>query len=192
MKLSTDNQHLFTYWCSARNGRAVPHISSSQLIAHEWIGKNICLQFMAADEKIRFVWAGQSVQDLLGYDLTGQEVVAVYAQSEHAVLEDMQRWKFSNPAIIQAHSNVHLANGEMIQVEFIHLPFINEPTGDVIYAIGCVEWSQADEPSKLADAMQSRALLSRCIFDIKNLKPVVTDFTYPHPNEAEEQKTARA
>lgn len=183
MKLSKDNQHLFTIWCRSRQGTTVPMIPSSVIVENNWIGKNICLQFQAPDERIRFVWAGDEVQQFMGSDLAGKEVTAVFGSDEFQALNDMQRWKFGNPVVIQAHSSMTAENGNMVQVEFLHLPFINHPTGDMLYAVGCSEWTETGNLSSLRAGITERQLLTRTLFNIQTLKPIGTPYSIPLPEK---------
>lgn len=181
MKLSKDNQHLFTIWCRARQGAVIPTLPSSLIVENWWIGKNVCLQFMAPDDKTRIVWAGGEVEKVMGKDLVGKEVSALFAASEHPQLHDMQQWKFDHPVVIQSHSSVTAASGSMIQVEFLHVPFINHPTGDMLYAVGCSEWTETKNESSLREGMTERQMLTRTLHHVKTLEPVATPYTIPAP-----------
>ncbi|WP_422004455.1 PAS domain-containing protein [Pyruvatibacter mobilis] len=181
MKLSKDNQHLFTIWCRARQGAVIPTLPSSLIVENWWIGKHVCLQFLAPDKKIRFVWAGGEVEKVLGCDLPGKEVTSIFASQEQDALADMQQWKFTNPVVIQSHCTVTTDAGSMVQFEFLHMPFINHPTGDLLYAVGCCEWTGTGTQEGLRNGMAERQMLTRTLHHVKTLEPVATPYTIPAP-----------
>ncbi|CDO59146.1 hypothetical protein BN1012_Phect932 [Candidatus Phaeomarinobacter ectocarpi] len=192
IRLTTGNQTLLDIWRGRRDRHAVPRIGATTFIRDPNIGKSICIQFKSPDGSVRVAHAGGNIERLIGIDLTGMVVSKVFNGSEQDELADMQRAKFLHPMVIHSHSNTNTLAGEMIQLEMLQLPFINQATEDVIYVIGAFEWTHANSRSNLGGAMKDRSLLSRTILDIKTLKPVENEFTFPPVKGAQKLKAVSA
>ncbi|MGD1934998.1 MAG: PAS domain-containing protein [Candidatus Phaeomarinobacter sp.] len=180
IRLTAGNQFLIDLWRRGRDKQAVPHLNASMFIRDINVGKNTLLQFKAPDGSVRVAHAGGNVESLIGIDLTGVVVSNIYSGSEREELSDMQRAKFLHPFIIHSHSNTTTLAGEMIQLEMLQLPFINQATDEVIYVIGAFEWTHANSKSNLGGGLKDRTLLSRSTLDVKTLKPFDSEFTIPH------------
>lgn len=179
IRLTTGNQTLLDLWRGRRDRHAVPRIGATTFIRDPNIGRSICIQFKAPDSSVRVAHAGGNIERLIGIDLTGMVISKIYSGSEQDELSDMQRAKFLHPMIIHSHSNTNTLAGELIQLEMLQLPFINQATEEVIYVIGAFEWTHANSKSNLGGGMKDRSLLSRTILDVKTLKPVENEFTFP-------------
>lgn len=179
IRLTTGNQTLLDLWRGRRDRHAVPRIGATAFIRDPNIGRSICIQFKAPDSSVRVAHAGGNIERLIGIDLTGMVISKIYSGSEQDELGDMQRAKFLHPMVIHSHSNTNTLAGEMIQLEMLQLPFINQATEDVIYVIGAFEWTHSNSRSNLGGGMKDRSLLSRTILDVKTLKPYDNEFTFP-------------
>lgn len=179
IRLTTGNQTLLDLWRGRRDRHAVPRIGATTFIRDPNIGRSICIQFKAPDSSVRVAHAGGNIERLIGIDLTGMVISKIYSGSEQDELSDMQRAKFLHPMIIHSHSNTNTLAGELIQLEMLQLPFINSATDEVIYVIGAFEWTHANSKSNLGGGMKDRSLLSRTILDVRTLKPVENEFTFP-------------
>lgn len=179
IKLTAGNQLLLDMWRQGRDRHAVPRLSASGFIRDVNVGKNTILQFKAPDSSVRIAHAGSNVENLIGIDLTGVVVSNVFNGSEHEELSDMQRAKFLHPLIIHSHSNATTLAGQMIQLEMLQLPFINQATEELIYVIGAFEWTNAEVTSNLGGGMKERTLLSRTTIDVSTLERFDSEFTVP-------------
>lgn len=192
IRLTIGNQVLLELWRSRRDRQNVPYIGATTFIGNPILGKNICIQFKAPDSSVRVAHAGSNIERMLGVDLTGVVISTIYSGSEQEELGDMQRAKFLHPMIIHSHSNVTTIADEMVQLEMLQLPFINQTTDELLYVIGVFEWTHANSRSNLGGAMKDRSLLSRTILDIKTLKPVENEFTFPPVKGAQKLKAMSA
>jgi len=154
------------------------------------VGQSTLLQFKAPDGSVRVAHAGGNVERLIGIDLTGVVVSNIYSGSEREELGDMQRAKFLHPIIIHSHSNTTTLAGEMIQLEMLQLPVVNQATDDLIYVIGAFEWTHANSKSNLGGGLKDRSLLSRTTMNVKTLKPFDSEFTVPPVKGAKRLKPA--
>lgn len=168
-------------WRKARGKAHIPRVNASMFMRDHRIGKNICLQFMGTDKTVRIVYAGSNVEKLFGVDLTGTKVASTFATGEHNTLHDMQQIKFTHPIIVHSHSNITTPASEMIQLEMLQLPFICQTTDEIVYVVGGFEWTRTIvKKAGLRDRMlKDRMLLSRTVPDVKTIKPIDSEFTYP-------------
>ncbi len=190
IRLTAGNQFLLDLWRRGRDRHLVPRLNASMFIRDTNVGKNTLLQFKAPDGSVRVAHAGGNVERLIGIDLTGVVVSNIYNGSEREELSDMQRAKFLHPIIIHSHSNTTTLAGEMIQLEMLQLPFINQATEELIYVIGAFEWTHANSKSNLGGGLKDRSLLSRTTMSVKTLKPFDSEFTVPPVKGARKLKPA--
>ncbi len=136
--LTSRSKSFLKIWHGWRRGRLLPERQDVDYAALGDLANTCLLLNVRGHDDIRVDWTGDTITDLLGYDLTGMNYLDLTSAENRAWRAHLTMAQMAQPCSVVIYYMLQLAQGGVLPVEFVSGPLReNGATGNASLILCC-------------------------------------------------------